>query len=159
MDNVTLRTQPAYRLAAFSHQGAYHEIGGTFDKLGQWSCKEGLMKPDGIVIGIYYDDPSSTPEDQLRSDACFVIPDDYEPKDPAHLVELPGGEYAIYRHVGPYSGLGEAWRRMYAEWLPQSGREHAPSMSYELYVNSPAVTPPEELVTEICVPLKPAQKA
>ena len=155
MEHVTIRTQPDYRLAAFSHRGPYTEIGAVFDKLGAWAFKEGLTGPDAIMIGIYYDDPGATPAAELRSDACCGVPAEYTPKAPAHLIELKGGECAVYRHVGPYSGLPDAWMRLYQEWLPQSGRSPADQAPYERYLNAPRDTPPEQLITEIYMPLRP----
>jgi AraC family transcriptional regulator len=39
------------------------------------------------------------------------------------------------------------------EWLPQSGETSGPGVAYELYRNDPTDTAPEDLVTEIYVPL------
>jgi hypothetical protein len=37
---------------------------------------------------------------------------------------------------------------------PGSGEESADSPAFEVYPNSPMDTPPEDLLTEICLPLK-----
>ena len=50
-------------------------------------------------------------------------------------------------------GLHDAYRAMYGEWLPKSGREFRDSYSMEIYRTDPATTPPEENITEIRIPL------
>ena len=106
-------------------------------------------------MGVYYDDPTTVPESDLRSDACLVIDASCVPAAPARLVELAGGECAVYRHVGPYAELPQVWDRFYSEWLATGWREPADAPSYELYLNSPVNTPPAELATEIRIPLRP----
>jgi AraC family transcriptional regulator len=44
---------------------------------------------------------------------------------------------------------------MFAEWFPTSGREYRMDPCWEIYHNDPDKTPEEELLTDICIPLKP----
>lgn len=152
IDKVEIKHAPAYRLAAIPHRGPYQEIGPVFEQLGAWAGQEGLIRPDAVWIGLYYDDPETTPAAELRSEAAVSVPDAYEPSAPARLVTLPAGEYAVYRHVGGYEGLGEVWRGLYADWLPQSGRDCADSPAYEIYVRMAAEG--VEAITELWVPLR-----
>ncbi len=69
-------------------------------------------------------------------------------------MHLPGGETAVLRFKGHYSGLPAAYDYLYGTWLPQSGHDAADSPPYEFYVNSPMDTAPEDLLTDISVPLK-----
>ena len=67
---------------------------------------------------------------------------------------IPGGDYAVVTHFGPYHKLGETYARLFGEWLPRSGRELGPSPSFEVYLNDPESTEPDDLLTDICVPLQ-----
>ncbi|HEX3379751.1 MAG TPA: GyrI-like domain-containing protein [Paraburkholderia sp.] len=69
------------------------------------------------------------------------------------VTRIRGGEYAVLRHVGPYSDMRAAYEWLYGTWLVQSGREAADAPVFEEYLNSPKETAPAELVTEICLPL------
>lgn len=62
-------------------------------------------------------------------------------------------DVAAMLFTGPYSGLKAAYDYLYGDWLPSSGREMRDAPSYEVYLNSPMDTAPEDLLTEICVPL------
>jgi AraC family transcriptional regulator len=107
----------------------------------------------GAMIAIYYDDPETTPQDELRSDAALVVPDDV--RLPEGLVEqrLAAGRYAHTVHVGPYEQLGDTWARFLGEWLPASGNRIGDGVSYEIYVNNPTQVPKNQLRTELYVPL------
>ena len=88
------------------------------------------------MMGIYKDDPTKTPADQLRSAACVVIPDGVPV--PAGLIEdrMDRGQYACLVHTGPYEGLPGAWMKMRTALAGAS------------------TVPPSELKTEICVPIE-----
>jgi AraC family transcriptional regulator len=60
----------------------------------------------------------------------------------------------VVTYKGPYSGLEAAYTALFGNWLPESGEEPADAPCYELYLNSPMDTAPEDLITEICLPLK-----
>jgi AraC family transcriptional regulator len=69
-------------------------------------------------------------------------------------VTVPGGRHAVLTLKGPYTGIPAAWTWLYGDWFPASGEEPADRAPFEIYRNSPADTPPAELITEICVPLR-----
>jgi AraC family transcriptional regulator len=66
---------------------------------------------------------------------------------------IPGGEYAVATHKGPYWRLGETYQMLYTRWLPDSGREPANRPCLERYVNDPRQVPESEILTEVCAPL------
>jgi AraC family transcriptional regulator len=57
---------------------------------------------------------------------------------------------------GPYRGIGASVDWVFGTWLPASGREphHAPL--FEVHHVSPPGTPPEEVLSDIYLPLAPA---
>lgn len=66
---------------------------------------------------------------------------------------LVAGRHAVFSHIGPYTTLHETWRRIYRDWLPDSGETLRDTPPLELVMNSPANTPPEQLHTEIWIPV------
>ena len=65
------------------------------------------------------------------------------------------GRYAVYTHRGPYDGIAEAYKRLFTLWLPGSGEEMDDRPCMELYRNSPLDTAPTQLLTDLCLPLRP----
>ena len=145
-------TQPALRVAAIRHKGAYTTIGEAFTRLGTIAAEEGLFSPGALMLGLYHDDPQTTPESQLRSDAAITL--NVNAKAPAGTEEatVPAGRYARATHTGPYEGLPNAWAELMA-WVGQNGKTPGNGVSYELYRNDPTDTAPEDLITELYVPL------
>ncbi len=149
---VEIRQDPARRLAAMPHKGAYTEIGRAFEKGGAVLAARKLMGACGGMVGVYYDDPAAVAVADLRSHAGFEIGSG--PIDPPlELVNLPAGRNAVLRFKGSYSGLPAAYEQLYRNWLPGSGETPADSPVFEVYLNTPMDTAPEELLTEICLPL------
>lgn len=67
--------------------------------------------------------------------------------------EVPAGRYAVFTHIGPYTKLHETWNAIYRDWLPTTDVALGDEPPFELYVNDPIETPPEELRTDIHIPL------
>ena len=150
---VEIVERPALRLASVRHVGSYMRVGEAFQRLNDLVTKAGLSKGDTKLVGIYHDDPSTTPENKLRSDAAITI--SAKTKLPAGLTELriPAGRYAHTTHVGPYTGLGDAWNRL-REWLQKNKEKLGKGMSYEVYRNTPMNAKPDELVTDLYLSLQ-----
>jgi len=152
--DVTIEQMPELRVGAVRHTGPYNQIPHAFEKLGRIVGQSGFQKRrDTAMVAIYYDDPETTPPDELQSDAALTFPTDATL--PAGLEErrLPSGSYARTTHVGPYERLGDTWARFMGEWLPASGRRLADTPSYEIYRNDPSTTPTDQLRTDLYIPL------
>jgi DNA gyrase inhibitor GyrI len=93
----------------------------------------GVLGPGTRTFGIYYDDPSVTPVDALRSEACVTVSDDWAPSGELQRLEIRGGRYAVVLHVGPYAERSRTW--LYGTWLAQSGEEAADAPCVENYLN------------------------
>ena len=152
--HATIRETPALRVAALAHSGDYINIGSTFERLMAMAGGQGLLGPRTRSLGVYYDDPASTPREALRADACVTLPDGKVPGGDLQLREIRGGRYAVTLHVGPYAELHFPYTWLYGTWLPKSGEEAAHAPSIEEYLNDARVVPPSELRTEIWLPLR-----
>jgi effector-binding domain-containing protein len=90
-------------------------------------------------------------EERIRVHACAPAGAQGPPLPTAERAELPGGTFAWLVHEGPYEEIGLAHHALHA-WAQQQG--HAPAGPLrEIYVNDPAEVAPEELVTEVWLPV------
>ncbi len=151
---IEVRTLPARRAACVRHVGPYDGVGAAWDELMTWLAEEGLFGPDVETLGLCHDDPEITPPARTRYDACVTLGGDFEPRGNVRRKEIPGGEFAVARHLGPYEKLGETYFRLIGHWLPLHGREAGDPPCIERYWNNPEDTPPEELDTEIFLRLR-----
>lgn len=154
MFDVTFRQEPALRLAALEHRGAFGAIGTTFDRLSAWAAARGLIGPGTRFLGLYHDDPHSVPEKDLRSDACLTVPEGVEGSDGVRILDLPPSRVAVLVFKGPYAELEAAYTWLYREWLPNSGEEPADQPVREDYLNDPRTLPPAEWLTAVLMPLR-----
>ena len=150
---IEIRQDPARRLAAMPHKGPYTDISRAYDKLGAILGTRGLWPQAGAMVAVYYDDPAATPPADLTSHAGVAFGPDVALDAPLEVVHLPAGPHAVLRYQGPYSGLSAAYSHLFG-WLPTSGYDPADSPVFEIYLNTPMDTAPEDLLTEICVPLR-----
>lgn len=153
MYDVTTRTEPARRLITIPHKGPYDEISRAFEQFAALCAARNLWPQLGAMAGVYFDNPDVVPAAELRSLAGAFFHGDTAPEG-MELFDLAAGRTAVMTYKGPYAGLPAAYQDFYGRWLPQSGEEPADSPSYEIYLNDPRETAPDELLTEICMPLK-----
>lgn len=164
--DVKVRVFNPVLVACLRHVGSYDGSGPAWGRLCGLLVAAGLYAPDAVAYGICYDDPAVTPVEKCRMDVCMTLPEKVG-VDTLALSKLlqtselftqyvgSGGEYACALIKGPYSLLHPAYRSLFGEWLPQSGREPDEGASFEAYYNDPSQTAPEDLLTEIFIPLKP----
>jgi AraC family transcriptional regulator len=68
---------------------------------------------------------------------------------------IGGGDYAVTTHAGPYEKLAETYATLCGQAVPAHGRELRAGPSLEFYRNNPRDTAPEDLRTDIYVPVEP----
>jgi AraC family transcriptional regulator len=151
---ASIKKMSEMRVAFARHVGPYQEVGPTWGKLCAWAGPRGLFGPRTVLLGLCHDDPCVTPPERIRYDACIVVGDHVQAEGDIGIQTIPAGDYATTIHGGPYTGLAQTYARLCGEWIPQQGRELRSAPSIEIYQNDPNRTPPEELRTEVCVPLE-----
>ena len=137
----------------------------AWNKLGEYCIANRINYncPDAEYINIYHDNPNTTPADECRTDVCIAasIIEQMKPTADVHIITIYGGRYLVYRYQGPYDKLGEVNAIVYGELLPNSGEkvrtgdgviEHC--NMFERYLNDPESTAPENLLTEIWIPIE-----
>ena len=152
--DVEIKEMPELRVGAVHHVGPYNQIPEAFGKLNTIAHRAGLFRhPGAAMIAIYYDDPETTAQDELRSEAGIVVPDAIELPDGLEEQRIAGGRYARAVHLGWYETLGDAWARFLGEWLPSSGHRIGTGSMYEIYRNDPTKVPKNELLTDMYISL------
>jgi AraC family transcriptional regulator len=142
------------RVAYMRHHGPYETCHETWMRFNDWCKGQSFKLPHPLVTGVSYDDPETTPPEQIRYDCCIEVDENFQADEHVKVQELQGGEFAIYTLKGPYSEIAPTFRKLFREWLPQSGRECIHQACLEIYRNDPSQTPEDELLTDICIPLK-----
>lgn len=140
-------------VVALRHRGEYLGLAQTYGQVFGWAHQSGLIAGLKGIYGVPLDDPESVPAPDLRYEACLALGDVSAPS-PFHILALPSGETARWRHIGSYAGLDQAMQHLIEEWLLPSGREPADHPIYSQFLNDPADTPEAELITDLYLPLR-----
>jgi len=127
---------------------------GTWMRLCGFVNEQQLPMGEFIPLCIYHDDPKVTPTDKLRTDVCMVLPVAASPKGDIGYKEIPAGRYASFLYKGPYDNLHVVYDTIYGKLLPEMECTMRDEASAERYLNDPANTAPEDLLTEITIPVE-----
>ncbi len=151
---VRIVDMPDTRLIGVWHRGDYMQIGQSFDKVMALCGIHALLPDIPQITGVYHGDPEIMPMHEQRSFAGVVA--DTANRLPADLESYvhTGGRFAVLTHKGPYALLGNSYGWLYGRWLPASGESIRDCPCCEMYLNSPVGTKPDELLTEIYLPLE-----
>ena len=147
---VTFRNLEAATLVCVAHLGEYDDVGAAWQQL--YSSVGLATNPR--TVGVSYSDPAVTDAVKIRYDACFFRGDVKSFAPPAFERHLAGGKYAVALHRGPYQKLHETYELLYGLWLPNSFKRLRDEPALEKYLTDPRTTPPEDLLTEILLPIE-----
>lgn len=154
------RREAEQPVLAWRRIGAYDGAADVWTRIMAFAGEQALFWPGVRILGFVHDDPEIVPIDRLRYDAVIAV----DPTQRARLATLPlpdgarwdvvpAGQYAVALHVGPYEDSARTYVGLLGQALPRQGVELADEPVIEVYLNSPADTPPAELRTEIMVRL------
>ncbi len=144
-----------WRFAVARHTGPYTGIATAITKAVTWAGQNGLIGPDTVVVGVYYDNPEDTPIDQLRSAGGLTVPVQAKIEgDEVEELGFPAHRALVVTHKGSYETLPQTYNQVMA-WMTEHGAEWAhDGPSVEHYVDDPTTTPEAELRTIIHIPVK-----
>ena len=131
--------------------------GMAWEELMDFCRKHNLPENcESEYVSIYLDDPQTTPAEKCRLDVCIATPilEGKSSEGDVRIEKLDGGKFIVFLYRGPYSGIGEAYGAIYGHLLKESAVEPLQLPMFEKYLNDPETTPPEELLTEIWIPIK-----
>lgn len=67
-------------------------------------------------------------------------------------MQIPASTWAVFESRGPMPGaIQDVWKRIYAEWFPNSGYEHACSPDFEWYAQGDNQA--EDYLSEVWIPI------
>ena len=129
----------------------YSDIGGLYAEIFGYLGSRGIMKPAGPTLFICHD--TEYKEKDVDVEVGVPIAEAVPDSGRVKVYELPGMEEAacvIYK--GPYEGISPEYGKLFA-YVSQEGLEIIGPM-IDVYLNDPNSVPPEEILTEIMIPVK-----
>jgi len=152
--NITVQTLPSIHCASVAHSGPYLQIDQAMGKLFASLQGAQLLPEAPRMFAQFVDDPDLVAADELRSYACMPIDAGTNLPETVESKLIEPGLVATLHYQGPYVDMKPAYQWLYGVWLPQSGYEPADQPAIEEYLNSPQFVAPNELLTDIHLPLQ-----
>ena len=104
--------------------------------------------PAGAPFAAYY----NMDMQNLDVELGFPVSKELPGKDEIKASRIPGGKFAMVLHTGPYPEVSRAYEAL-AKWIAEKGYQ-VTGVAYEVYLNDPMQTKPEDLKTQVMFPLK-----
>lgn len=155
LDDVTICTVDATRIAIMEHRGSPQTIGATIQRFIAWRKEHHLPPHRHATFNLFHDDPRTTPGNAFRLDLCVETNGHFE--DAAQRVrmgEIPPGRRAVLRITGQPHDLEPAALFLYRDWLPASGEEAADFPLYCQRYGLGAPVPGEGEYVDLFLPLR-----
>ena len=157
MDNfVGIKELEDLNVISVSKTGNYTSSAcAAWSELCKFAYSKKLLNQDTKMIGVGYDSPNVTAEENLRYDACFTVKVPIAVEGNVVNNTITGGKYAVFLHKGAYEKLNDTYSAIFTQWLPSSNYKLRNLPLFDVYLNkNPARTKPENLRTEIYVPIE-----
>ena len=122
-------------------------LGKAYGAIAQYLCGVG-EEPAGPPFAAYY----NMDMQDLEMEIGFPVSKKIAGSGSIQAGEMPPGKITTCVHIGPYSDCAPAYTAL-SEWVKANGYE-ATGVAYEMYLNDPSQTPPQELMTQIVFPLQ-----
>lgn len=146
-----IKEAPDFWYVCMDFQNMYSNMGRDINLFYAEFKKQGLRRK-GANILIRYNSPSEVNTSEVKWAYGIIVDKGTAVKKPLKLVQSLPKKSVIYVHKGPYQGIVQS-ANMAAGFARQRGYGHT-WPQYERYLNNPAKVKPEELRTEIVIPLK-----
>ena len=121
-------------------------FGQTYGALMQYMSEMGAQ-PAGEPFAAYYNMDMQNLDVEIGFPVAKPLPDRGNIKSGV----LPAGKYATTMNIGPYDTVSSAYEAL-TQYVKENGYEPT-GVAYEFYFSGPE-TPPEEIRTQIALPLK-----
>ena len=149
-EEVVIKDQPPFTYAYFECSGSYSQIPAKIGEFMGAFFKQGLT-PTGALMGQYFNSPGEVAEADLKWAIGMPVAKDAAVKEPLKKGEFKHPLIAFYLYKGPYEKIGTAYDILFKQIAEQGYTAAGPVM--ENYLDDPYTTKPEDIRTEIIVPV------
>ncbi len=125
----------------------------NWDTLFATAQKHQMINRESNFYGINWDDPEITPNEKVRYDACISIPNNTILKSEFSSKTIFGGKYLCFLYKGDYQNLNLVYNHIFRDWIIKMDYNLREEPIFEQYINNKELTPTEDLLTEIFIPI------
>jgi AraC family transcriptional regulator len=160
---ITLRTYDSFHCLARRYLGPYQNVPEHWEDFLARLPAEYLQGAGSIFLGLTYDDPRFTEENQIRYDCCValgktsnaeILPCAGVFEKDFNVVTTRPGLYAGLVHCGSYNIIGASYSLLLNHWVIKSRYTVCEDPAIELYKVPPGLAAYEKCELEVLIPLQ-----
>jgi DNA gyrase inhibitor GyrI len=136
-----------YIMADTFQIGNYYDLAKAWGDFCSYAEKRHLIKEGTLFIGISYDDPLVTDENNCMYDMCVTV----DAAKGTNVHKLESGLYACYDFYDRLENLNKAFNEIFSLWLPYSNFNIDNRLPLEVY-KSP-LDEEGRMHIDICIPV------
>ena len=149
----TIVESPDLHLAYLRQFGSYDQMDQSFRQLFSWASEHLALKQQPEIMGIVHDNPDLTEEENLRFDACIVVPQAIQASGAIGYKKIKGGKFAVFRYKGAFETFYPVYDYIYNVCLFEYQWELRDEPVLEWYYSSPSFYNSNQLVTDFYLPI------
>lgn len=155
MEEISVVEVPPLQVLGIRERGKYEKIKDMIMTVIQYAMEKGIPVTGPPIFLMH----ETSHEEALKADQegnadieiAWPVSGKVAGRGAIRNYTLPGGIMAKMVIRGPYEESGPAYERLFT-WIRQNKKEIAGPIR-ELYLNDPREVPPEEILTEIYIPI------
>jgi len=155
-DKVTIQEIEEFPYCCLPHKGPYTDIPDVIGLMVQTFREQNLF-PTGPLIGIYYSVPENTKAEEYQWEVGFPVTAQSLIQPPLVLKQWTFKTVATCFHAGSYETAIKTITKI-QEWMAENGYVQAGPFMEKYMDMDPAAVKPENLKTEIWIPVKKSEK-
>lgn len=148
---VEIKNVESFTYAAMDFSGSFAQMEKNIGLFMAEFFKQNLM-PAGPLLGIYYNDPTTAKEEEIKWAIGFPVVKEAVVNPPLKKVDTQFKQAAFYLYVGPYEETAKAYEKI-MKFIDEKDYKMA-WPTYERYLDNPDDVKPAELRTEIFIPVE-----
>ncbi|KLD65853.1 AraC family transcriptional regulator [Dyella japonica] len=143
-----------FRVVATRYEGAHRELDQAYGRLFAWAAERALLERLTGIYGIAHDGGPDARFDHGSFDCALAFEGNEVLGDSeTQPLQLGGGLWARWRHVGSYDALGGLTDRLIGHWLPDSGYVLRDEDPYRHFLDDPEEVPEAALRADVYLPV------
>ena len=139
-----------FKAAYVPYKGSYDKIPELMQKVGEWLAQKNV-EMTGVVYGTYYNTPEEVAEEDLQYEIGFSLAGEVYQDSEVGVKEIPAHTVLAAMHQGPYTEVGPVIHAV-VDYAVKNGYDIVGPIT-EIYLNDPSLTPADELLTEVQLPV------
>jgi len=146
---VTVKEIEPYFYAALEMTGSYQQHEQAFQTLYEQANSQGIPT-NNPPFGVYYDDPETTPEEELTWDLGLALPEEKEVKEPLTLKKWDYTTVATLDYTGPWNEEMQGAFLKIFEWIADNGYTPAGPVM-QMYLDQPTQNEQGEWIGSVTI--------